>query len=188
MVSRVSMATKKSAPVGKSAAKKEVKPAAEKRSVGRPTDYKAEYAEKSRKLCLLGATDKELAEFFEVCEDTINEWKRVHPEFSLSIKEGKQEADSNVADRLYKRAMGYTHDAVKIFANPTTGAEQIVPFTEHYAPDTAACIFWLKNRQKDKWRDKQDHEHSGPNGGPQQHEHKVEMTAEEAYRRMLDVK
>ncbi len=142
------------------------KMAAAKKKVGRPSSYKPEYPEKARKLCLLGATDKELADFFDVSEDTINEWKKVHPQFSVSIKEGKQEADSNVADRLYKRAMGYTHDAVKIFANPTTGAEQIVPFTEHYAPDTAACIFWLKNRQKEKWRDKQDLEHTGAGGGP----------------------
>lgn len=159
-----------------------------KRSVGRPSDYRPEYAEKARKLCLLGATDKELADFFEVNEDTVHEWKKVHRQFSESIKAGKSEADANVADRLYKRAMGYTHDAVKIFANPTTGAEQIVPFTEHYAPDTTACIFWLKNRQRDKWRDKQDLEHSGPNGGPQQHEHKVEISAEEAYRRMIEQK
>lgn len=31
-------------------------------------------------------------------------------------------------------------------------------------------------------------EQTGPNGGPQQHEHKVVMTAEESYRLMLDVK
>lgn len=129
---------------------------AEKAPVGRPSKYQDTFPEQARKLCLLGATDKELADFFEVVEDTINEWKVAHKEFSVSIKEGKSEADSNVADRLYKRALGYTHQAVKIFANPTTGAEQIVPFTEHYAPDTTACIFWLKNRQKDKWRDKQE--------------------------------
>ncbi len=29
------------------------------------------------------------------------------------------------------------------------------------APDTTAQIFWLKNRKPDKWRDKQDVEHSG---------------------------
>ena len=33
------------------------------------------------------------------------------------------------------------------------------------APDTTAQIFWLKNRRPDKWRDKQDVEHSGQIGG-----------------------
>ena len=43
---------------------------------GRPTKYKAEYAEQARKLCLLGATDMEMADFFEVSEFTINKWKK----------------------------------------------------------------------------------------------------------------
>jgi hypothetical protein len=154
---------------------------------GRHTTYKPEYAELGRKVALLGATDAELATVFDVCETTINAWKREHVEFREALKSGKMVADANVADRLYKRAMGYTHDAVKIFANPSTGAEQIVPYTEHYAPDTTAAIFWLKNRQRDKWRDKQDLEHTGANGGPieQKVDATVAITAEDAYLRMV---
>lgn len=33
--------------------------------------------------------------------------------------------------------------------------------TKEVVPDTTAQIFWLKNRRPDKWRDKQDIEHSG---------------------------
>lgn len=33
--------------------------------------------------------------------------------------------------------------------------------TKEVAPDTTAQIFWLKNRKPDKWRDKQQVEHSG---------------------------
>ena len=29
-------------------------------------------------------------------------------------------------------------------------------YTEHYPPDTTAAIFWLKNRQPEKWRDKKE--------------------------------
>ena len=127
---------------------------------GRPTDYKDEFCEQVEKLCKLGATDEELADFFEVNPDTIYEWQKVHPEFSEAIKHGKTLADANVADRLYQRAMGYTHDAVKIY--PEGGAKDdkgnqtplLVPYKEHYPPDTAAAIFWLKNRQRKKWRDK----------------------------------
>jgi hypothetical protein len=122
--------------------------------MGRPSSFCEEFIEQAEKLCRLGATDAEMADFFGVSEQTLNTWKQKHPEFLESLKRGKLEADANVADRLYKRAMGYTHEAVKIFANPTTGDEKLVPFTEHYAPDTTACIFWLKNRQPDKWRDK----------------------------------
>lgn len=126
---------------------------------GVKSTYKPEYAEQARKLCLLGATDKELADFFERTESTINNWKKAHPDFLDSIKRGREIADGDVAVSLYKRAMGYSHKAVKIFNDQ--GAPLEVEYTEHYPPDTAACIFWLKNRQKGKWRDKQEVEQSG---------------------------
>lgn len=133
---------------------------------GRPTKYQAAYAEQAFKLTLLGATDKELADFFEVSEQTLNAWKHEHPRFLESLKKGKDQADATVAESLYKRALGYSHKAVKIGTNASTGQSVTVPYTEHYPPDTTAAIFWLKNRQKGRWRDKLDHEHAGPDGTP----------------------
>ncbi len=145
------------------------KPAAKKdagksRPVGRPTLYRAEFAEQARKICLLGATDAELASVFEVSEQTLNKWKKQHPEFLESITRGKLIADAEVADRLYQRALGYSHTAVKIM----TVANQVVreEYVEHYPPDTPAASLWLRNRQPAKWRDKIQTEHSGPDGGP----------------------
>lgn len=123
---------------------------------GRPSKFKPEMVEQARRLSLLGATDREMAEFFQVSESTLNLWKIEHPEFSESLKLGKDAADERVEKSLYRRALGYSHDAVKIFADPKTGAEQIVPFTEHYPPDTTAAIFWLKNRKPAEWRDRQE--------------------------------
>lgn len=125
---------------------------------GRPTLYKVAYNKQAYKLCLLGATDKDLADFFEVKEQTINNWKKSHPKFFESIKKGKQSADTDIAESLYKRAKGYSHKAVKIFNED--GKPMIVPYTEHYAPDTTAAIFWLKNRKPDLWRDKQEIDHT----------------------------
>jgi hypothetical protein len=121
---------------------------------GRPTDYKDDYNEQAYKLCLLGAIDKELADFFSISESTLNLWKQEHEEFSESIKRGKMDADANVADKLYQRATGYEHAEDQIFQYQ--GMPVIVPTTKHYAPDPTAAIFWLKNRQRDKWRDRQE--------------------------------
>ena len=125
------------------------KPAA---SRGRPSKYKEEFPEQARKLCLLGATDKDLARFFGVTESTLNEWKKVHPEFSESLKAGKELADAVVAESLFNRAKGYSHEAVKILV--VGGQVERVPYTEHYPPDATSMIFWLKNRRPDLWRDK----------------------------------
>lgn len=123
-------------------------------NAGRPTKYKPEFNRQAEKLCLLGSTDKDIAGFFEVDESTINRWKIEYPEFCESIKRGKISADANVASRLYKRAIGYEHDEDKIFNN--NGEPLIVPTIKHVQPDTTAAIFWLKNRQPARWRDKQE--------------------------------
>jgi hypothetical protein len=67
---------------------------------------------------------------------------------------GKLEADANVAERLYKRALGYEHEAVKIFMPQGADSPVYAPYTEHYPPDTQAASLWLRNRQPAKWRDK----------------------------------
>ena len=133
---------------------------------GRPSSYKPEYVEKAKKLCELGATDEDLADFFEVSIRTIANWKAEHEEFLQALKGGKDTADDRVERSLYQRAIGYTHDAVKIFPPKGEGSAVIVPYREHVAPDTTAAIFWLKNRRRAEWRDKVDHELTGKDGGP----------------------
>lgn len=118
--------------------------------MGRPTRYKKEFAEQAEKLCKLGATDKEMADFFGCAESTLYKWKLAHKEFSEAIGEGKILADANVASRLYERAMGYEVEATKVMQ--FQGEPVIVPYTEKYAPDTKAIEFWLRNRQPEKWR------------------------------------
>lgn len=143
----------------KSSPTKPVKPKETTTKKGRPTLYKEEYNEQAFKLCLLGATDEELANFFNVNEDTINEWKKVHNEFSVSVVRGKIISDAEVANSLYKRATGYDLETEKVFQYE--GAIVRADTITHYPPDGGAAMNWLKNRQPKKWRDKHDIEHSG---------------------------
>lgn len=126
---------------------------------GRPTMYKDEYAELAYNYCLLGAIDSELADFFNVSEVTINNWKNEHEEFSLALKKGKEIADAKVAQALFHRATGYSHEDIDI--KMYEGGIIETPYTKHYPPDATSAIFWLKNRQPKKWRDKQITEHEG---------------------------
>lgn len=129
---------------------------------GRPTDYRDVFCKQAERLCKLGATDAELAEFFDVSESTLNLWKLKHPKFSESIKAGKIEADANVGDSLYQRAMGYSHPEVHV--SNFQGAITLTPLTKHYPPDSTAAIFWLKNRRPAQWRDKTEATLSNPDG------------------------
>lgn len=129
---------------------------------GRPTTYKEEYKDTVYRLCLLGATDVEIAEILGCSESTLNLWKKDHEDFSESIKNGKMVADSKVAESLYKRAIGYEHFEDQIFQYQ--GDPVIVPTTKHYPPDTGAAMAWLKNRRPKDWRDRQDLQLTGKDG------------------------
>jgi len=126
----------------------------EKNKGGRPTDYKNEHVELVYKYCLLGLIDIQMADLFGVSEVTFNAWKKKYPEFLKSIRLGKEIADADVALKLRERAMGYSHPDTHI--SNFQGDITVTPITKHYAPDTAAAIFWLKNRKPKLWREKQE--------------------------------
>lgn len=144
------MSAKKSLPAKPRALKGKAAP---KR--GRPTAYQAAHAEQARRLALLGFTDLQMAEFFGVAESTFHLWKQRHKDFSESIRAGKAVADAHVAEGLYKAATGgHTVTDTKIVSSDdgtvrTTEVRQV-------PPSVSAMIFWLKNRQPDKWRDRQE--------------------------------
>lgn len=149
-------------------AKKPAKPKApvepEKPKAGRPSSYRPEFAKDAEKLCALGATDIDLADFFEVSDRTIYRWAAEHTAFCQALKAGKAVADERVERSLYHKAVGYTFDSEKVFQHQ--GEIVRTKTREHVAPDTTAAIFWLKNRKSAEWRDVSRTEHTGKDGGP----------------------
>ncbi len=134
--------------------------------MARPSKYKPEFAAQAAKLCALGATDVEIADFFEVDVRTIHRWKGEFEEFCHSLRSGKEVSDERVERSLFARANGYEHDEVDI--RVVSGEIVQTPIRKYYPPDTTAAIFWLKNRRPDLWRDKVEQTITGPNGGPVQ--------------------
>ncbi|PAU79210.1 hypothetical protein [Halomonas salipaludis] len=116
------------------------------------TKYRRQYARLAYKHALLGATPAHVASLLEVTERTVYDWMEAHPEFRAAMEQGRVDADANVARSLYKKATGYTHQAVKVFQYQ--GAPVVVPYTEIVPPDTEAAKFWLKNRQPELWKEK----------------------------------
>ena len=137
----------------------------EKKRRGKATLFKPEYTEQVEELCRSGSTDKDLALFFKVSINTIDNWKKRYPDFFLALLKGKQEADANVADALYRNAIGSEYcenQPVKLKRKilddtgrviRTEEYVQIISLTKYSRPDTTAQIFHLKNRRPDLWRD-----------------------------------
>ena len=127
--------------------------------MARPSKFKAEYVSQATKLCQLGATDEEVAAFFDISARTLYRWQAEHPELCQALKIGKVEADERVKRSLYHRAVGYTFASEKVFQYQ--GVIVRADTTEHVPPDTTAAIFWLKNRDPENWRDVSRQEHTG---------------------------
>jgi hypothetical protein len=125
--------------------------------VGRPTKYEGEATlEKTRKFVEAGFTLEQLAVGLDVDETTIHEWQNVHPEFSQLIKETKAFCDEVIERSLFNRAKGMKRKTVITESDGT-----IVEKIEDVPPDATSMIFWLKNRKRIEWKDRQDIEHSG---------------------------
>ena len=126
---------------------------------GRPTLYRPKYNELAFNYCLLGASDRDLAKFFDVSRDVVTDWRSKNPAFDAAIRDGKIIADGKVAKAMYRRALGYSHADTHV--SSFQGEVTLTPVEKHYPPDTAAGQFWLKNRQPALWREKTEQHHTG---------------------------
>ena len=131
------------------------------------------------KFCLLGCDDKRLAELLEIGLPTMEYWKTVYPDFLLSIREGRDIANANVAKSMFNRACGFDHieyEYETIFIkDPHNNKKYLLdedgfPIKElaltkkkikHTPGDVAAAKFFLWNRTKSlpkdqQWNDKQE--------------------------------
>lgn len=127
---------------------------------GRPTKYRKTHGAKVEAAAesdgYVPLTDEQIAELLGVSEQTVKNWYKQYPEFLASVKRAKAVSDDKVERSLFERATGYSVPDVHIGAKG-----EKTPIIKHYPPDVVACIFWLKNRRPDLWRDKQEVEHSG---------------------------
>ena len=119
---------------------------------GRKTVYSPRMAVVARKCCERGMTGIEIADMLGIGLATLYRWKLENPAFSRVFKLGKAEADNRVERSLYSRAVGYDYLAEKAVMTP-------LRYRAHIPPDTAAALWYLKNRRPDRWRDAHRHEH-----------------------------
>lgn len=161
---------------GKTKAQKSKK-AEEKTGTGRPSKYESQVKPRLLEIegwCRDGATDEIIAKNLHISLSTLGEYKKKFPEFSEAIKNTKDVADIKVENALFQRAIGYNAKVVKhvkvkrVDFDPETGRktgehEELVPVEDevHIPADTTAQIYWLNNRKKEVWKQKQEVDHQG---------------------------
>ncbi|MDB5703434.1 MAG: terminase [Sphingomonas bacterium] len=113
--------------------------------------YDPAFADQARDMCRLGATDEELAEHFAVCVRTIYRWRNSHEAFAKAVVIGKDYADARVERALYSRAVGCTVERTRVFRHGDADPVYAT-YREHLPPDANAALHWLRVRQPEKWR------------------------------------
>jgi len=130
-----------------------------------------------------GLIQKQIAKNLGINIDTLINYKKDYPEFSDALKRGKEVVDIQVENSLLKRAMGYNYTETKIEKENGVIIKETVTVKE-VVPDTTAQIFWLKNRKKTEWRDKQEVESTNIN----MNDDISNLTKEERSKRISELK
>ncbi|MEE0199971.1 MAG: helix-turn-helix domain-containing protein [Muricomes sp.] len=108
-----------------------------------------------------GLTDEQIATNIGISRDTLYRWKNEYSDISDTLKRGKEVVDRQVENALLKRALGYEYEEVKEKYECNMLTEKVITKKE-VVPDVTAQIFWLKNRMREKWSDRQNIEISKP--------------------------
>lgn len=109
-------------------------------------------------LAKLGASQKQIAEYFETGIDNVEYWMKKHPVFHAAVKRGSIIPDMKVANSLYKRAVGieyieeeYTAIEVKGKKVPLSEMALVRRTKKWLPPEVKAIIHWLRIRQREVW-------------------------------------
>jgi len=117
-----------------------------KRSWKIPLKFRDEYIHMAYHLALLGATDQQMADIFQVNRQTINLWKRTRVEFSDALKKGKTEADAKVAYSFYQNCLDRYVEEEE--AKVVGGVVEVVKVKKFVRGDKWAQFRWLQTRQR----------------------------------------
>ena len=108
---------------------------------GRPTKYDPAFCNEAIDFMESGYSATALAGHLKVARSTLYKWAEEHPEFSDALNVGQAVGALWWENRIRAVAEGKDGNAT-------------------------AAIFGLKNRASIDWRDKQELEHTGKDGGP----------------------
>ena len=94
-----------------------------------------------------------------VTRATFSRWRKESPLLQRALDIGRQTADIQVANALFENAVGAVTKErrveTKTDADGQVSTREVEVETKHRG-DTAAQLFWLKNRMPEDWRERQE--------------------------------
>jgi hypothetical protein len=110
-----------------------------------------------------GYTEESTAKAIGVSWTTWKVFKGKYAAFSTVIKKAKEDTTALVVNKLFQRATGYDYEETHTEIKETTqGKTKLIrKITKHVPADVGAAIFWLCNRDREKWRNAKYEEHNG---------------------------
>lgn len=145
---------------------------ARKQQRGRKSAYKTSMDAEARLHAATGKTDADIAEELGISITTLRNWREAHPSLHAAIQNGRDHwAVTTVEQSLIKRAQGYEYEEVS--TEPAVGRDKdggvyvltdkpiVKTVKKHMPPDTRAAQFVLTNRSPERWKERQQVEHSG---------------------------
>lgn len=138
-------------------------------TIGRPPIYDPdEHPAAAQELARNGKTIADMAEVFGVSLSAVKLWMHEHPAFMTAVTLGREAAVDRVERALFERAIGYSWPSEKLLVvSGGHGCGSSVvreDITEHVPPDAAAIKFFLTNKRRKEWAERQQIE--GGDGGP----------------------
>lgn len=100
-----------------------------------------------------GLSEEQIAGNMGISRSTLSSWKLKHEDILNALKKGKEVVDREVENALLKRAKGYSYTETRIEESKKDGTK-VIKTIKHMPPDVGAAAFWLKNRRRDKYRDR----------------------------------
>ena len=98
-----------------------------------------------------GLIDEQIAKNMGVAYSTFKDWKKRFPDLSDVLKRSKEVVDREVENALFESAKGFVYEEETV-----TNTGEVVTVKKYSKPNVTAQIFWLKNRKRNEWRDKQE--------------------------------
>lgn len=123
--------------------------------------YEERFDEIAYELACRGLTQKQIAARFGIADRTLRKWMQQNSSLQEALDAGYAVAVGNVENALYRASTGFTYEEEVVNKDG-----EVVTLRKYEKPNVTAMIFYLCNRDKERWRNVNRVEHTASDGKP----------------------